>query len=411
MKSNGCHVVFVESNGSYGREMVRTALEQGLTVTVLAGEPERFHEQGSMGAELVRCDTRSVPAVLEAVRRLPEPGCSGVLAGYEMVLPVAATVARVLGLPGPDPVAAQDTLHKHRARALSNQLVGNPVDFWLLDTPDEVERIAGSEYPLLAKPAASGGSLGVRSVASSEELARYVAEWKNAPDERGAPLEGPVLVERLVTGGELSVELFHGVPVAVSYKELSGDTGFVESGHTVLPWTEAVERKELEPYLALLTERLGTGWGPTHVELRLDESSTPRLIEVNHRLGGDHIPLLVRLVTGFDMYTATLRAALGERVTLEIGGGGEAVIRYLMAEHEGTFREVRGLESVRAMPGVHDVVISREEGARVRPPVDSGDRVGHLIAHSAEGLGAVRTARRAMEKLLLLVERETEKSR
>jgi S-sulfo-L-cysteine synthase (3-phospho-L-serine-dependent) len=392
-------VVLVECNGSYGRELALRAPRVGADAVVLTAFPERFTAVAEAGVEVKECDTRHVSEVLAAVQRLQASReVRGLGAGYEGALPVASAAARALGLPGPSPAAAEDTLCKPRARALSNEFVGNRVPFWLLYSLEDVTRVEPSAYPLVAKPAGSGGSIGVAVVHSADELAAHVKTWLHAPDERGRPLEGPLLAEQLVPGAEYSVELFDGVPLALTRKILGGRTGLVETGHVVVPWAEADESRYLDPYLAALTRRLGIDWGPAHIEVRIDEG-TVRLIEINYRLAGDFIPNLVELGLGIDMYEATLRAMLGKEVDLVPRTKASAAVRFLVTGEEGVIEAVTGLDDARTTPGVARAELTASPGAAVRPADQSGDRLGYVIAVGDVPDAALRAAEAGLAAL------------
>ncbi len=392
-------VVLVECNKSYGRELAMRAPKLGMDAVVLTTSVRRFAEEANAGVDVRECDTHDPSQVLAAVREVQMTyDVRGLGAGYEGALPVASLIARALGFPGPSPAAAEDSLRKPRARALSNEFVGNRVSFWLLYGVEDVACVDQSAYPVVVKPAGSGGSIGVDVARSPDRLEAHVKAWLHAPDERGRPLEGPLLVEQLVPGTEYSVELFDGVPLAVTRKLLGGQTGFVETGHVVIPWSDADERKYLAPYLAVLTERLALTWGPAHIEVRIDEGVT-RLIEVNYRLAGDFIPDLVELALGVDMYEATLRAMVGEQISLTPRTKASAAIRFLMPCREGTVEGLSGLESAAIVPGVVRAVLTTSVGATVRPADQSGDRLGYVIAAGGEPDAALRAAEAGLAAL------------
>jgi S-sulfo-L-cysteine synthase (3-phospho-L-serine-dependent) len=391
-------MVLVECNGSYGSELARRAGALGFSVSVLAARPERYRELAQSGVSVVRCATGRLDAVLEAIVALGgKRRVAGILAGYELALPMACAAARALGLPGPAPAVAEDTLVKPRARALSNELVGNPVQFWLVDSPAGLRSIRPDHYPVVAKPSASGGSVGVAIAHTPEQLAAHIGRWLHAPDERGHPLTGPMLVERFVPGAEYSVELFHGRPLALVRKQLGGATGAVEVGHVVVPWELAPERGAIEPYLATLVERLDLGWGPAHVEIRLDDG-VPHLVEINLRLAGDCIPELVELAVGVDPYAATLLAATGTEVDLVPACRRSAAIRFVTAPAAGTVTEVWGTADAASVPGVVRMTVNVGPGSAVRPAADSGDRLGYVIATADDDVAAADTAELAASK-------------
>ncbi|HEX2300786.1 MAG TPA: ATP-grasp domain-containing protein, partial [Pseudonocardiaceae bacterium] len=381
-------LVLVECNASYGMQLALRAAATGLDVLVLAVDPARYAELRCHGIAIEACATDRLDSVLRTIGTRP---VAGVLAGYELALPVACATAQALGLPGPSPTAAQDTLVKPRARALSNQMVGNPVPFWLVESDTDVAAIGPARYPVVAKPAASGGSLGVAVLATPAQLRDHVARWLHAPDERGRPLDGPLLVEQFVPGTELSVELFHGRPVALVRKQLGGASGVVEIGHIAVPWTSAPERSMVEPYLTTLVERLDLGWGPVHVEIRL-EDGRPHLVEINLRLAGDRIPELVNHATGVDLYDVTLATATGGPAAVHPAVHRAAAIRFLTAPAEGTVTAVWGEEDAAGAPEVVQVGLTTRVGAQVRPAEDSGDRLGYVVTAADDAPTAAAAA-------------------
>jgi cysteine synthase A len=373
-------LVLVECNGSYGRQLALRAARFGVDAVVLAREPARFESEARAGVLIRQCDTDRLDRVLDAVRDLRRSRTVvGVGCGYEGALPVAAAAARALGLSGPTATAAHDTRHKPRARALSNELVGNRVPFWVLSDVEDIAQIDRGAYPVVCKPVGSGGSLGVAAVGSPSELAAHVRAWLHAVDERGRPLRGGLLVEQYVPGREYSVELFDGVPLALTSTLLGGATGMIEVGHAVSPWGVAEERACLAPYVAALVDRLDLGWGPLHLEVRIADG-VPRLIEANYRLAGGCIPDLVELSTGVDMYDATLRRILGRPVRITPTESAFAAIRFLTAGEPGIVAATAGCDAARAVPGVRRATFTTAIGSGVRPAERSGEYIGHVIA-------------------------------
>jgi S-sulfo-L-cysteine synthase (3-phospho-L-serine-dependent) len=396
-------LVLVECNASYGRQLALRAPTFGVEAVVLAREPARFAGEARKGVLVRQCDTDRVDSVLDAVRDLRRSrDVRGVGSGYEGALAVAAAAARALGLPGPSATAAHDTRHKPRARALSNELVGNRVPFWVLSHVQDVARIAPEAYPIVCKPASSGGSLGVAACDSPAELAAHVETWLDESDERGRPLRAGLLAEQYVPGREYSVEVFDGVPLALTRTLLGGATGMVEVGHVVSPWSGAEEHACLEPYVAALVERLDLGWGPLHMEVRIADG-VPRLIEANYRLAGGSIPDLVELATGVDMYDATLRRTLGIPAGVTPREASFAAIRFLLADRAGIVAATAGCDAARTTAGVMSAVFTTSIGSAVRPAERSGEYVGRVIAAGESPAASLAAAETGLSELQVTI--------
>jgi biotin carboxylase len=124
--------------------------------------------------------------------------------------------------------------------------------------------------------------------------------------------------------------------------------------------------------------RLGLATGVTHAEFRLTAKGI-RLVEVNARLAGDMIPLLVRLAIGTDVPRVAAALACGQAQPAPAeAGAGCAAVRFIYPwEHVVVQRvhEPLGMESWTRL--------ARWEvgaGADVRlPPEAFMSRLGHVV--------------------------------
>jgi biotin carboxylase len=204
-----------------------------------------------------------------------------------------------------------------------------------------------------------------------------------------------VLVEQYVTGPEVSVETFGSQVVGVTAKHLGPLPDFVEAGHDF-----PADGQEAAAATALrAVEALGLAWGPAHTEVRLAPGGaagrggpssegagspvSPVVIEVNPRLAGGEIPVLVRLATGVDLVGATVDLATSAVPAVRRRPdrpGSYASIRFLLPPSGGRVRAVTGLDRAAAVPGVVDAVVSVAPGEMLRRTGSFLDRVGYVIA-------------------------------
>src|SRR5262249_172010 len=142
--------------------------------------------------------------------------------------------------------------------------------------------------------------------------------------------------------------------------------GFVDVGHSVSAFGVRAESAIFEPYVRHLVNRLNLGWGPSHIELKL-EHGTPRLIEINYRLGAGLIPDLIALSTGVDLYDATLNAYLGEPgADLSPRHICFAAVRFITAPATGLL-QAPGVQEATAVKGVTTVYVSNGSTSVVHP--------------------------------------------
>ncbi|MGH3901256.1 MAG: hypothetical protein ACRDTA_24005 [Pseudonocardiaceae bacterium] len=154
----------VESNttGS-GRQFCAAARTRGMRPLVLTTDPARYPylAADSVGSLLV--DTAQGGAVLAACRRLAADRLLGVTSSSEYFAVAAAAAARELGLPGPDPVAVARCRRKDRQRALLAAAGVPQAAFRVAASAVDAESAAeGIGWPVVIKPVAASGSVGVR---------------------------------------------------------------------------------------------------------------------------------------------------------------------------------------------------------------------------------------------------------
>ncbi|WP_433535150.1 pyridoxal-phosphate dependent enzyme [Micromonospora sp. CA-249363] len=387
------HLLFVESNTTgTGMLALRRAADLGFNPVLLSADPTRYAGLAETGADVLVCDTASVPALRAFVQgRYRREDLAGVTSTSDFFVPAVAELTGWLGLPG-NPVDAVLTCRdKGRLRvALDAAGVRQPRYAIVAEDPDETlaDRVAAAVervgLPCVVKPVDDSGSNGVRLCATVAEAldqtARVLAVRHNV---RGLPTARRVLVEAYLDGPEVSVEMFGTGEtqhcLGLTDKQVDPPPFFVERQHVFpsgLPPTVATEVTDL---VREALDAAGMRVGATHTEVRLTPAG-PTLIEINPRPAGGMIPELIRAATGVELLDAQLRAATGLPVTLTPTGKGYAGIRFLTADRAGILAGVDGVEEARRRAGVRGVTVTAAPETRVRPPENAYDRVGHLIA-------------------------------
>ncbi|MFE2422762.1 ATP-grasp domain-containing protein [Streptomyces hokutonensis] len=392
--------VLVESNTTgTGRLFPAAARALGLHPVLLAADPSRYTSVG--GAEVVRTDTDSVAAVLDACRRLAVGRrVAGVATSSDYYVETAAAAATALGLPAnsPEDLAAVRDKGTQRAR-LAAAGVRVP-RFTVAGTVEEV--LAAAEetgYPVVVKPVMGSGSLGVLLCADPVQAAGHArALLARGFDERGRPVPPRVTVEEFVSGPEYSAEVLDGTVAGITAKHLGAPPLFVETGHDFPAALAPAVTEAVTEAAEAAVRALGIALGPAHVELRLGPVG-PVLIEVNPRLAGGWIPRLVREATGADLILATVAAFSGRPAPVAATVARGAAIRFVVAGDSGRLRGFEGVAQARAVPGVVDVETYREPGAEIVVGGDFRDRIGHVLARGGSAAEAAEAAAEAVRRV------------
>jgi biotin carboxylase len=304
----------------------------------------------------------------------------GVLTWMESCVEAAAAVSAALGLPGHPPGAARASRDKHLMRTRWAQRGVASAASRLVTDLDSARRAAYAiGFPVVVKPRALAGSVGVVLARDEEELERAFDVAGGAELDRYETVVKGVLVEEYLDGPEVSVEsIVHAGrvhAVAVTQKRTGLPPGFEELGHVVgaspLLCDETLRRLLVDAHAAL-----GLRDGATHAEVRLTAQG-PRLVEIAARLAGDLIPKLVRHATGVDLGLAAAAVATGAAPDVRSTAARHAQIAFVYPERSG---EVLALS---AAPVVHAPDEARwvvAPGARVGvPPEGFIGRLGYVL--------------------------------
>jgi biotin carboxylase len=233
-----------------------------------------------------------------------------------------------------------------------------------------VAREAG--FPVVLKPRKGEGSRNTVLLESVDEVRAVVTESAELPGEAGrdwvieeyiADIDFPVFGEGFAN--YVSVESFV-VAGAVGHLAINGRTPpaapFRETGFFIPAAVEAALADQLRETAGRAILALGATIGCFHTEIKLTPSG-PVIIEVNGRIGGG-VPELIQLTTGKDFLAVALRVALG--IGADVGHLDFKGVAYLLyvpvPDNVHRITSVEGLDKVKALEGVADVMLNRGAG-------------------------------------------------
>lgn len=247
-------------------------------------------------------------------------------------------------------------------------------------------------YPVVLKPQALAGSIGVIRVDGDSEMkAAYDIAGNSGHGIYGSS-GGQILVEEYLDGPEISAECVvrDGVPevLALTRKSLGPAPYFEEIGHVVAPGEPVTaDDSTIISIVRATHSAVEIAWGATHTELRLTRTG-PRVIEIGARPGGDLIPLLVRLATGRDQVLEAAAAVCGVDLPdvpagPERGWPAAAGIRFFYPPAEGRLVDLHLDPEIASAPWLHTFTREVEFGTVLRtPPHAFLDRVGYVVVRA-----------------------------
>ncbi len=302
----------------------------------------------------------------------------GVATFWDRRLLELSYLAAELDLPFHRPEVARRLVDKYLQReALAAAGLPVPRYVSLPEDPDDLvaDQIASRvTFPAVAKPRRGTGSEYVFTVGDFGELVEVArslhAEGMVEPmilEEFLLPLPRPdadqvapmVSVESYLTESEIShVAITGRFALAEPFRE----TGyFVPADVDPSQWDQALE------LAAAAARAIGAETGCLHTEIKLTPDG-PRVIEINGRVAGAGIPLLIQRVCGLDLFDIALRLATGERVPPMEFPRASGIAYRAVVQPPVTARRVSridALDRLSAWPGIDHVMVNRAPGEEV----------------------------------------------
>lgn len=374
---------------------LEAALQQGHSVFVVGERKplKRRRDQlaGCVQLDLDKVDEASfVQECLQAFKSQPQfAEVAAVVAVTERAVLPAAWLRDALGLHGNSPRCAlrcrDKFLMKRRVRSAGIRCA----DFSRIHNRTTAQSlIARLGLPMVIKPLDASGSRG-------STIARAQGD-----------------VEDMVVPGLLAESFVHGLEMSVESFVVDGRIVFANPTEYLLPlWANLVPASlssdTLTAVLELnrrVIEALGIRQGMTHLELFLTADG-PVFSEIALRAPGGYLMDLLSLAYRSDPWQALLDIELGLSPRLP-GKAIQHAGMWLLHPGEGIVRNVRGLRTSRAVPGVREVQCRVKPGDIVKPRSGSGESVAHILATGANRGDVVAALNVARRSVVLDVERQ-----
>ena len=405
--------VLVANRGEIARRVIRTARRMGMRTVAVFSDADaalphvrEADEAVRLGPAPARESYLSIDAILAAARAssadLVHPGY-----GFLAEDPALARAVADAGLTFVGPPADVLALCGSKAEAKSvARRAGVPVlqGYAEEDQRDiafaEAARLIG--YPVMVKPTAGGGGIGMQAVEAPGELAPALAKARRVAlaafgDER-------LMLEKLVRSPRhIEVQIVadqHDRVRALGERDCSAQRRhqkIVEEAPAahVTRW-QRDKLAEWATAMAHASRYIGAGT----VEFVMDERGELWFLEVNARLQVEHT--VTEEVLGFDLVEQQLRVALGERLVLpKAEPRGHAIEARVYAEDPasgflpstGTLLHVRWPEGVRVDAGY-------EEGSEVTGHYDP--LLAKIVARGDDRARALDALADALERTEIL---------
>lgn len=325
---------------------------------------------------------------------------SGIVAyASDPAAPTAAYVAEKMGLPGNPYESVEILCNKDLFRAfLKEHGFCTPEAKGYSDLEDAIRDLQQGMYrfPVIVKPVDSSGSKGVSRVDNVEEAFNKLVYAMD--HSRGHRIIVEEFVEKFgyqIAGDGLSVDgklVFRYfandhfdsrcvnpfVPISASFP------------YNMPQWVQDKIHGEIQR----LIDALGMRTSTYNFDMRIDKDYNVYLMEVAPRDGGNYIPQVIRYATGVDLIECTVKAAMGEPITLpqEIHPDGFWAYYAVHSLHDGILKEI-----------VIDPAVEKKNVVENHIIVSPGDTI-HAFVGANSTLGILLMRFESLSEMIDMVE-------
>jgi carnosine synthase len=300
MAQLGARLVIVDERGHWSERLVDEGVAARWLAATVTGDAD--------------VDAQAVLDVLRAADEQPD----GALTFWEDSVTVTARVAAALGLPG-NPIEAVDAARsKLRTRELSARLgLPTPRAVRVRSLDELYAAAADIGFPAVVKPefgALAVGCVRIDSFAMLPSVYRLVRDVVDPEADVIFRAGNDLLLEEYLDGVEFDVDLVleDGTCVfsSVSQNWPTAEPSFQETGLHSPPNHRRRAVRALVAFAAEAAREFGFRTGVLHIEAK-STSAGPRIVEINARMGGGPVHLIVEAVWGVDLIEAQVRSSLG----------------------------------------------------------------------------------------------------
>ncbi|WP_069812731.1 ATP-grasp domain-containing protein [Streptomyces sp. TP-A0874] len=391
------HILMVETTRPRGFDYLEELAAAGMEVSFLTEDLGGYagtqgFERHKLAARVVELpELRRGEGLVPLLRdRLGPHPVDGVLCVLDDFLIAAACLARDLGVPHERVETVRLLRDKAAVRERLTEAGVGTLRWRRADTPEQALAAAADiGYPVVVKPVAGHGSVGVSVL------------WNDAQAERvlACPREtGRLLIEEYRAGREVAAQVLvqGGRPHLYGFGERlpSPPTSTVEPGGHFPARFE--QRGAVRRFVSDVVRALGIRDSALHIEL-LVTATGPELIEVNGRMAGYVIPRQMGIALGRSIPLDLAALCTGEPVPPLGEPVSYVALRNLCSDRGGT---VRAVDVPGGLPeGVTDHWISVKPGDRVAPTSCNADRLGYVLAEGDTAAEAGHAADRAFGRI------------
>ncbi len=382
-------------------EIVRHARIMGIITGVTDWYPLEKSPAKQLADEAYYVSTADIDAVATLVK---EQHFDGVITGFtDSVLPYYAEICKKAGLPAYGTKEQFEIfIDKSKYKELMRKYDVPTIPEFSIDVSNFEETVKTVEYPVIVKPADGSGSRGITVCENEKELKEAISFAV------GASKEKEILVEKYIDNPEATI--FWIFVDGKYYLSLLGNRYIKHNQEGELPlpvgytYPAAVQPKflkEVTPRMKAMFRGIGIKNGMMFMQCKIvDETCV--VYDIGYRLTGSLEYINIKGMCGYDPMDMMIHFALtGDMGEPEIDKkadpylGGKYSYNVSILCKPGTVAKIEGLDEIRKLPGVFNVVVAHPEGDTITQAMK-----GRLAQITVRILGWADTIDKIKEEML-----------
>ncbi|MER8930887.1 lyase family protein [Mesorhizobium sp. M0859] len=397
--------LFVESNTTgTGELLMKRARVLGFEPYLVTRNPARYPFLKDSVAQVIEAETRSPDELIRVAAKLRR--LKGIHSSSDYFVEVASCVAMAMGLSAPSPEAIATCRNKWKQAAeLQRQSITIPATRLATSIRDVEKILTQATLPVVVKPVSGSGSSGVRLCDSATAVVKAFESAKDVLLDQVDLPSPDILIQQYIEGKEYSAEIIacdgavHCLGILAKHKGPA--PCFVEVGHDFPAPLPEPSLQDLAAFAAGAVSALGLKFGPAHVEFVITESG-PVIIEVNPRLAGGMIPVMLSHALGTSILDMVIRLYAADGFTPPRASARAGAIRFQLLHKSGKLKRLSF--SRNPDPTVPEAGLLKSEGVEVQINGDFRDRVAYAVGVADELNVAAAAAERMIDSIVIDIE-------
>ncbi|MDA3901186.1 MAG: ATP-grasp domain-containing protein [Spirochaetes bacterium] len=295
----------------------------------------------------------------------------------DLPVPTVGQIIDSLSLPGNGLMIAKTCSDKVETRMRFEKKGVPQPKFLFVNNIDEIKaKIANIGFPCIIKAPDSSGSRGVTKVNENCDIEKaFLEAQKYSRSNR-------ILVEEYIDGLEIGAQAFSidgsCVKVLLHNDTVSSPPYMIPIGHS-FPFIDNNNTDRIEVAVKKAVEALGIEQGPSNVDLIIDKTGNPYIIEIGARIGATCLPELVYYYSGINWVEATIKSAVGEvpDITQKKHNPVAAVI--IDSPQDGVFQGYSCPDEILKSPKLLEFEVTVKKGDNVEKLRKGTDRIGKIV--------------------------------